>query len=98
MKNEPYDIDAIKCEFRLGNDGDTWGTCSAWLFAVADALTFHFDESVPDDWGFRPSPMGADEDSHEYQFLICCDCSAVIEFGDMLWRLRGILKSQGRDY
>ena len=98
MTNKPYGLDALKCEFRFGNDGDSWGACMAWLFAIADALTFHFDETVPSDWGFRPSPMGPDEDQHECQFLICCEPEAVIEFGDMMWRLRGILKSQGRSY
>ena len=42
-------------------DGDHWGNCMQWLFAICDYLTFETDECIPDEWQFNASPMGANE-------------------------------------
>jgi len=59
----------LKNEFKLTNDGDNWGNVMQWLFAIADYLTFETKECVPDAWQFRPSPLGADEESYVFQAL-----------------------------
>ena len=90
----------LKHEYKLTSDGDAWGNCMQWLFAIGDHLTFNTDTPVPDAWEFRPSPLGPDEDSFVYQFLQEDHVPAgeVLSFGHALIRLRDILQAQGRDY
>lgn len=71
-----------------------------WLFALCDYLTFEKGEDVPDSWGFRPALGGANLESYEFGQLLELEPSADLaaEFAERLWRVRGILKAQGRDY
>lgn len=87
-------------EFRLTNDGDSWGTCMAWLFAIADYQMFELDVGPDPQWEFRPSPMGPNTESFEYQALVELEpAQDVLErFGASLWRLSSILKEHGKDY
>ena len=90
----------LKKEYKLTSDGDAWGNCMQWLFAIGDHLTFNTNIPVPAEWEFRPSPLGADDDSYVFQFLREDHVAAddVLSFGHSLIRLRDILQSQGRDY
>ena len=94
----------LKNEFKLTNDGDNWGNVMAWLFAIGDYITFETDESVPDEWQFKPSPMGANEDCFVFQSLrhfasegeiMSAD---VLKFGNVLNRVRDILERKGESY
>jgi hypothetical protein len=94
----------LKNEYKLTNDGDAWGNCMQWLFAICDYLTFETDECIPDEWKFRASPMGANEDCFCYQSLRhfafeqeITDAD-VLEFGKVLIRLRDILERKGLSY
>lgn len=95
----------LKTEFQLTYDkGDAWGSCMQWLFAVCDYLTFETDECVPDNWHFKPSPFGANEDDFNYQTLrhlafeqyITTD--DVLHFGSLLVRFSELLKRKGLNY
>jgi len=94
----------LKNEYKLTNDGDAWGNCMQWLFAICDYLTFETDECIPDEWKFRASPMGANEDCFCYQSLRHfafeqeITDSDVLEFGKVLIRLRDILERKGLSY
>lgn len=99
MKNE------LKTEWRLTYDsGDPWGSGMSWLFAVCDYLTFETNECVPDEWQFKPSPLGANEDCFYYQTLrhlaferyIAID--DVLHFGSLLVRFSSLLKRKNLDY
>jgi hypothetical protein len=91
----------LKTEWQLNYDkGDAWGSCMGWLFAVCDYLTFQTDESVPDDWHFRPSPLGADIFSDNYKKLLELNVPSedVLHFGSLLVRFSELLKRKGLDY
>jgi hypothetical protein len=95
----------LKTEWQLNYDkGDAWGSCMQWLFAVCDYLTFQTDEGVPDDWQFRPSPFGANEDCFCYQtlrhlaFEKYIETDDVLHFGSLLVRFSELLKRKGLDY
>jgi len=90
----------LKNEFKLTNDGDNWGNVMQWLFAIADYLTFETDECVPDEWQFKPSPFGADEESYVFQALkeMELPSNEVLQFGKVLIRVRDILESKGESY
>lgn len=90
----------LKTQFQLTSTGDHWGNCMQWLFAVCDYLTFETDECVPDNWQFRPSPLGADEDDFNYQTLKELDVPSedVLHFGSLLVRFSELLKRKGLDY
>ena len=90
----------LQNEFKATNDGDHWGNCMQWLFAVCDYLTFETDESVPDEWQFKPSLFGANEDCFNYQTLKELDVPSedVLHFGSLLIRFSEMLKRKGLDY
>ena len=94
----------LKNEYKLTNDGDAWGNCMQWLFAICDYLTFDTDECIPDEWKFRASLMGANEDCFCYQSLRHFASeqeitdSDVLKFGKVLIRLRDILERKGLSY
>ena len=90
----------LKNELKLTNDGDNWGNVMQWLFAISDYLTFETDECVPDEWQFRPSPFGADEESYVFQSLkdLALPSKEVLEFGKVLFRVREILERKGESY
>lgn len=90
----------LKTQFNLTYSGDHWGNCMQWLFAVCDYLTFETDEIVPDEWQFKPSLFGADEDDYNYQTLKELDVPSedVLHFGSLLVRFSEMLKRKGLDY
>ena len=90
----------LQNEFKATNDGDHWGNCMGWLFAICDYLTFETDEIVPDHWQFKPSLFGADEDDYNYQTLKELDVPSedVLHFGSLLIRFSEMLKRKGLDY
>jgi len=96
--------ETLKHEFRATNDGDAWGNCMQWLFAICDYLTFETDECIPDEWQFRPAMGGANEDCFCYQslrhfaFEQFITSKDVLEFGKVLIRLRDILEHKGLSY
>jgi hypothetical protein len=85
--------------FREDCASDPWGNTMHWLFAIADALHWHHarPELIPDVWEFRPSIFWADPTE---EYATCCNADPIelAKFGAKLWRLREILKTQGRDY
>ena len=92
--------ETLKHEFRATNDGDPWGNCMQWLFAICDYLTFETDECIPDAWQFRPAMGGADEESYVFQSLkeLSLPDQEILEFGKVLIRLRDILEHKGLSY
>lgn len=90
----------LKNEFKLTNDGDNWGNVMQWLFAIADYLTFETETYVPDEWQFKPSPSGADEENHVFQALkeMALPADDVLQFGQVLIRVRDILENKGESY
>ena len=92
-------IKALLHEVRMNGFYDGWGTCMAWLFALADYMA-DMGRDIPDEWRFIQSPMGSDTDSYEYQTLLEMypsedDCNRL---GAILWRYRGLLIHTGKDY
>jgi len=92
--------ETLKNEYKLTNDGDAWGNCMQWLFAICDYLTFETDECIPDEWQFKASPLGADDESYVFQSLkeLSLPAREILEFGKVLIRLRDILEHKGLSY
>ena len=94
----------LKEEFKLTNDGDNWGNVMAWLFAIGDYITFETDKCIPDTWQFKPSMCGANEDCYVFQtlrhfaFEKCVTSEEIMQFGNILIRVRDILESKGESY
>ena len=91
-------FDELKAEFAITNDGDIYGNCMAWWFAVADVLYFERDGAVPDEWEFNPGAAQEPEDT--YHVEVCREASTddLIAFGDRMKRLRTICAKRGWDY
>ena len=92
--------DLVQLYRETADKGDAWGSCMGWLFALADYMTFDAGEEVPQDWHYRPAMGGPALESYEYGELLELkpDGDTLQAFAAKLWRLRGILKAQGRDY
>jgi hypothetical protein len=96
-----YSYDDLKTEFRLSNDdGDSWGSVMAWLFAIADEITFYRNPTlnVPNEWEFRPSPLGADTETQTHKICHQAKDIALVKLGDTLWRYRAKLIVADKDY
>ncbi len=90
----------LKLEFRFANDGDDWGHVQHWLFSIADEIYFNRDFPVPDDWGFRPSPLGPANDDDDYvtQCVRDADDKSLLKFGKILNRAARLLAAKNCDY
>jgi len=97
-----YNYKDIKSEYKLTSDGDSWGHCLCWLFAIADEIYFNrCDEiSVPDKWQFRPSCIGPsnDPESYETEIVEGTETHDLLQFGQVLHRYADRLKRAGKDY
>lgn len=76
---------------------DQFGWVQGWRFAICDYLYFECGEYVD---GFRPSPMGPNEDSYEFDILMNNEesvetCLYTLEILD---RYREWLRIAGLDY
>lgn len=90
--------DNLKAEFRLTNDGDSWGNAMSWWFAVAGEM-YERGLEVPPAWQYRPSPMGAiDPDQYEAPIVAEAADDNLCRFGAMLHRYAGMLRAAGKDY
>lgn len=89
-------------EYRLTHCGDNWGNCMEWWFAIADEIYWNRAPHlrVPDNWQFRPSPLGPQNEPESYttEIVQSATDSALEEFGAMLHRYAAILKKRGEDY
>jgi hypothetical protein len=86
-------------------DGDEWGNCLGWHFAVAHVL-YHFDE-VPSEWQYNHGlcdddmrdPASNDEAELIYLMEDCgITTDDLVSFGNMLNNLHDILIHEGKDY
>lgn len=95
---------ALKEVYNMYHDGDQWGNAMGFFFAVADYLCFDTDIPVPDSWGFRPSPLGPDDESYQYREIETLIEAGeitdqdVLRFGRILNRLTDIYRAKGIDY
>ena len=87
-------------EVRMNGLYDGWGVSMGWLFALCDYITTDLDDYPPSVCQFRQSPMGADDESYEYQTLQECKPSldVCIEVCLLLNRYCDLLKLAGKDY
>lgn len=88
------DLSGLKNDFRLHNDGDIYGTCMAFWFAVCGEMQAR-GLDVPADWGFRGS---RDLESYEAEIMINATDEALQQFGDIMARVYSICKARGLDY
>ena len=56
-------IEEFKIEFKMNNDGDSWGTCMIAFFDLAARLHIR-GVDMPREWEYKPSPL-LSEDSEE---------------------------------
>ncbi len=92
--------------FDSTEDGDEWGDCMGWFFAVAHVL-YHLDE-VPVEWDYNHGlcldydPTDSkDYDEAELQYLMAEELVTVqdlVEFGNTLNNVYYTLIEQGKDY
>lgn len=85
---------------------DDWGTAIGWAFGVCEVLHFRTGLSVPDETGFRPSPVVSDLDTDSYPD---CYVLEMLEGGEVspaelqtaarcLSRYLGWLRDAGKAY
>ena len=89
-----------KAEFRLTSDGDDWGNVLGWWFHVADEIYWNRDFPVPEEWEFRASPIGPQNEPDEYETEVVRNMSDddLAHFGAVLNRYARFLKHCGKDY
>ena len=90
----------LKAEFRLVSDGDDWGTAMLFWFAIADEIHFNRDFPVPNEWEFRPSPLGPSNEEGDYiaDTVREADDDSLARFGALIHRYARLLRHLGKDY
>ena len=98
---------ALAFEYSLTGDGDEWGDCMGWLFAVAHVLHHSSTEPVPASWQYRDglgcSGLDSDESYEESILIELWDSGTIdeydlIEFGNALDVLSDALRAEGLSY
>lgn len=98
---------ALAFEYSLTSDGDEWGDCMAWFFAVAHVLHHSSMEPIPAGWQYRHAPGCSSLyplDGYEEEILVSLwddgtiDEYDLIEFGNALSALDDALKAEGKNY
>lgn len=87
----------FKATFALYSGGDNYGTAMGFWFAVAATL-WDRGAHVPQEWEYRPSPMGALEGSHEEAEIAHMSNDALLACGHLLSRYIDMLKRHGAGY
>lgn len=88
----------LKNEYKLTNDGDSWGNSMSWWFAIADELEGNRGLLCPEHWEYRMSPMRPDNENYEASIVTDYPDDDLIEFGNVLERYTRLLKHLGEDY
>jgi len=90
-------------EYRTVAEDDSWGDCLMALFAVCDELYFRQHPAPSESWGYEPGApyIGGDprqRGTYWFDVLREAETDALVSFGHLLARYRGMLKHAGRDY
>jgi len=92
---------ALRAEMAADSgDGDPWGWCMGWWFAIAGTLHDR-GETVPAAWHYRPSPFGGvDPDDFNASLIAELDTTspALVHAGNVLSRYAERCRRAGRDY
>jgi hypothetical protein len=90
-------------EYTASRDGDEWGTCTAWWFAVAHEI-YARSLDIPDEWQFRPGAAchapdyGREWERWETEFCATIKDHTLVRFGELLHRHSKALKARGLSY
>ena len=94
-----YSYKDAKFEFKLTSDGDKWGNGMIWLFNIADEIHFNRDTCVPDEWQFRPSPLGpSSDDDYQAEIVQNMPDDDLLRFGNVIHRYLDRVRFLGEDY
>lgn len=91
----------LKAEMAVSaGDGDPWGWCMAWWFAIAGTL-YDRGEDIPREWQYGPGArQGPEPDSFEETAIRDLEISspALIRMGNVLTRYASWCKFKELDY
>lgn len=87
----------FKEEFRWHNDGDDWGRCLSFHFALCDYMHDRCME-VPDRWRYKRGLSSDKNECYRVFSRLRYSESTLIHIGDCLSRLAEILSTLGRSY
>ena len=97
----PLDYSDLVFEFWTDLGSDVWGETMHWWFVVADEIYFNRPAMhVPDEWRFRPSPLGPSNEPGDLAADVVHDAGdeALARFGAFVHRYAQRLKAAGADY
>jgi hypothetical protein len=95
----PYTYNDLRDQYRCTHDGDAWGNCMGWRFAVA-AEMWHRGLAIPSEWGYSPGMASDPRELETLEGETCADATdeALELFGAVLLRVYDKLKAAGEDY
>ena len=94
-------FEQVKSEWRIAATGDDWGDAMSAWFVIADEIYFNRSRlDVPDEWRFRPSPLGESNDPDDFVVGVVrlADDDVLMRFGQLMNRYCRLLKHLGKDY
>lgn len=101
-RHRHIDLSEFKHELRMHDiKYDPWGTAMSFWFQLCDYLHFLRRTDVPDEWQYRPSPLGCDIDENDMEQYLNWEeytTAQLIDMGNFLCRYTNFLKRAGKDY
>ncbi len=104
MSEPSIGVRELMAEMNIGADGDDWGLCLSWHFAVCDVL-YHMNEDIPAEWQYRHG-LGCTGEDDDYQTAVTRDMvddgtvsvKDLIDFGQFLNAWADELRERGESY
>jgi hypothetical protein len=83
---------------------DSWGSTMEWFFTVCHVIHHQFGlEHVPENWEYKPGFLDTELNPDDYHLIetysfLDYPVTDLIELGEMLNKVAGELKEEGKDY
>lgn len=90
-------IKDLKHEFKMSCDGDAWGNCMDYAFALCDVL-IDMGYQPPDYWKFKQGVGGTDSEAFGYEVLAMYNIDELLYFSKILYHYKNYLERKGKSY
>jgi hypothetical protein len=93
----PASVTLEDLQFEYSLEGDDWGSCMSWRFAIAGEL-YARGAPIPEEWQYRPGLHPVDLDDHKAPIVAGAPTDVLMHFVEDIEDNVKQLKAEGKDY